>query len=83
MTKFLYLVWTDFFVFLFEIFKGGNKRREMKNAKFGFGGKKDKRNSAESHFGGPQKRGPGAKGVRKPQKRLGKSRRAANKKASE
>ena len=26
----------------------------MKNARFGFGGKKDKRNSAESHFGGPQ-----------------------------
>merc|ERR1712088_285893 len=43
--------------------KGGNKRREMKNAKFGFGGKKDKRNSADSHFGGPQKRGPGAKGI--------------------
>lgn len=57
--------------------KGGRmQKREMKNAKFGFGGKKEKRNSAESHFGGPQKRGPGAKGIRKPQKRLGKNRRA-------
>jgi len=54
-------------------------KKEMKNAKYGFGGKKDKRNDAESHFGGPRKRGPGAKGVRKPQKRLGKSRRQAAK----
>merc|ERR1712119_126425 len=41
--------------------KGGqanNTKRQMKNSKFGFGGKKDKRNSADSHFGGPQKRGP-------------------------
>ena len=26
----------------------------MKNSKFGFGGKKDKRNNADSHFGGPK-----------------------------
>ena len=51
----------------------------MKNAKFGFGGKKDKRNNADSHFGGPQKRGPGAKGIRSKQKRPGKSVRAKNK----
>jgi len=63
--------------------KGGqanNTKRQMKNSKFGFGGKKDKRNNADSHFGGPQKRGPGAKGVRGKQKRPGKSARAAAKK---
>jgi len=63
--------------------KGGqanNTKRQMKNSKFGFGGKKDKRNNADSHFGGPQKRGPGAKGVRGKQKRPGKNARAAAKK---
>lgn len=56
-----------------------NKNREMKNAKYGFGGKKDKRNDKASHFGGPQKRGPGAKGIRSKQKRPGKAARAAAK----
>lgn len=54
-------------------------KRDMKDSKYGFGGKKDKRNDADSHRGGPTKRGPGAKGIRKPQKRLGKSRRQAAK----
>lgn len=67
--------------------KTGGKpgRRDMKDAKFGFGGKKDKRNSKESHspFGPPGKRGPGAKGIRKPQKRVGKARRAQQKNSTE
>jgi len=68
--------------------KGGQKanyKRQMKNGRFGFGGKKDKRNSADSHFGGPKKAGgrsSAAKGARPKQKRPGKTARAAKKKQS-
>ena len=60
-----------------------NNKRNMKNSKFGFGGKKDKRNNADSHFGGNQGKRPGSakKGGRPKQKRPGKNARAQAKKA--
>jgi len=63
--------------------KGGqtNKRRDMKNSKYGFGGKKDKRNDKDSHFGGPKRPGSAKKGGRPAAKRPGKNVRAAAKKA--
>jgi len=63
--------------------RGQNNKRNMKNSKFGFGGKKDKRNNADSHFGGNQGKRPGSakKGGRPKQKRPGKNARAQAKKA--